>query len=192
MDLIWQWDKKLFFYLNGLGGGIWDFFWLYFTKVEHWLSFYFILILLFFHLYGFKKTLYIYFSLSLLLLSLYLSSISLKLLVERIRPCDDPYFLDKIRVLTREFNGKYSFPSTHASMHFAIAIFLGRHLRIYGKYIPILFILWAILISYSRVYIGLHYPLDIFIGAFLGLFFGLLFSYFSKKDFFFFSFLKKT
>ena len=71
----------------------------------------------------------------------------------------------------------YSMPSNHAISNFASAYFLSQlfiDMRVY-------FWLIAFLISYSRVYVGVHYPLDIFVGGTIGLFFGYIWIFFTKK-----------
>jgi undecaprenyl-diphosphatase len=92
---------------------------------------------------------------------------------ERLRPCQDPGFMDQVRLLLKGCSGSYSFTSNHAANHFGIATFIsvtfypffGR--RIYFWY------LWALLVAYSQVYVGVHYPLDILGGAALGTVSGL-------------------
>lgn len=89
-----------------------------------------------------------------------LSSTVIKNLVERPRPCHD---VEGVRVLYR--CGKtYSFPSSHAVTSMAAAVFFGLLFR---RLLPIL-LSASILVSYSRVYLGVHYPFDILAGWVLG------------------------
>ena len=93
---------------------------------------------------------------------------------ERIRPCGDPDFYFHVRLLTNHCSTGYSFVSNHAANHFGMATFFFITLRpIIGKWAVIAFI-WAALIAYSQVYVGIHYPSDILGGALLGTGFGLL------------------
>lgn len=88
---------------------------------------------------------------------------------ERLRPCSDPDFYLHVRLLIKQCAGGYSFTSNHAANHFGMATFLFISFRsILKKWAWISFI-WAGLIAYAQVYIGVHYPLDVLAGALLGL-----------------------
>lgn len=95
------------------------------------------------------------------------SSKIIKKSVKRLRPCRTPDVEDQVKLLVH-CGGGYSFTSSHATNHFALAVFLiltlGRQLKkIKG---PLLF--WAATIALGQVYVGVHYPLDVFMGALLG------------------------
>ncbi len=108
---------------------------------------------------------------------------------ERLRPCHDEQIFNSMRLVKNSCGGLYSFFSAHASNSFALASFF---FLVYYKIIKrkiILFFILASLVSYSRVYIGVHYPLDIIIGAFFGFTSGfILFKFweirFKKNNFF--------
>ena len=87
---------------------------------------------------------------------------------ERLRPC---HVLDGIRIVDG-CGGQYGFISSHASNSFAIAFFVSLLFR--KKIIFILLFSWAVLIGFSRIYLGVHYPFDILGGMFWGLFVSLL------------------
>ncbi len=89
------------------------------------------------------------------------SSRLLKDWLGRVRPC---HVLEEVRLLT-DCNTSYSFPSSHAVNIFAAAFFLSQPLK---KLSPLFFGIAGI-IGYSRVYIGIHYPLDVIGGAAIGL-----------------------
>ena len=89
------------------------------------------------------------------------SSRLLKEWIGRIRPCQ---VLDEVRLLT-DCNTSYSFPSSHAVNIFAAAYFLSRMFR---RLSPLIFGI-AVVVGYSRVYMGIHYPLDVVGGAAIGL-----------------------
>ena len=71
--------------------------------------------------------------------------------------------------------GQYGFVSSHAANTFGIAAFLIPVFRKYSPWPAILLLLWAFVSSYSRIYIGYHYPGDILCGAILGVLVGLIF-----------------
>ncbi len=97
----------------------------------------------------------------------------LKEVFARVRPC---HALAGVRLLVG-CGGSYSFPSGHATNIFAAMVFLSLR---YKKYAP-LFIAVAVAVAYSRVYVGVHYPLDVVGGAVLGTFFGFFFYHVEKK-----------
>jgi len=93
---------------------------------------------------------------------------------ERIRPCGDPDFFFHVRLLTDHCSTGYSFVSNHAANHFGIAAFFFiTMLPVLNKWAAIAFV-WAALIAYSQVYVGIHYPSDVVAGALLGLLFGAM------------------
>ena len=97
----------------------------------------------------------------------FISSSIMKPLFERLRPCNDPFFRDQVRLLINCGPG-YSFTSSHATNHFGLAFFLI--LIFYNKYkwvLP-LGILWALSVGFAQIYVGVHYPGDIAGGAVLG------------------------
>ncbi len=102
-----------------------------------------------------------------------LSASLLKPLFHRIRPCNDPELASLVRTLV-PCGGGYSFPSSHASNHFSLGVFSSLTLsRVYPK-IWLLPIAWAALVSFSQVYVGVHFPLDVFCGGILGTCVGVL------------------
>ena len=90
----------------------------------------------------------------------------------RLRPNNDPTVNEVIRILKRPKS--FSFVSGHSTTSFAVSIFMILTLRNYYKY-PLLLLIWPILFAYSRIYIGVHYPIDIFIGMLLGVLEGYIF-----------------
>lgn len=95
------------------------------------------------------------------------SSKIIKPYVARIRPCNEPSLVNEILHRVPCGSG-YSFPSAHATNHFAIAIFLIC--LFYSKWKPILplGLFWAFLVSFAQIYVGVHYPIDTIFGALLG------------------------
>lgn len=101
-----------------------------------------------------------------------ISSRIIKVLVMRIRPCNEINLIGEI-IHRVPCGSGFSFPSSHATNHFAIAVFLIC--LFYQKWKPILplGLAWAISISFAQIYVGVHYPVDTFAGAILGTCIGL-------------------
>lgn len=93
---------------------------------------------------------------------------------QRLRPCQDPVFLDHVRLVIKQCAGGYSFLSNHAANHFGLATFMVLTFKsVLGQWIYLLY-LWALLISFAQIYVGVHYPLDIAGGSILGILVGSL------------------
>jgi undecaprenyl-diphosphatase len=71
--------------------------------------------------------------------------------------------------------GRYGYFSAHAASSAALVIFLGQILKDYWKHIFAVLVFWGLLVSYSRIYIGVHYPGDILTGWIIGIFIGYIF-----------------
>jgi membrane-associated phospholipid phosphatase len=94
--------------------------------------------------------------------------------IGRLRPCNDPFFFDHVRLLLNSCGTGKSFVSNHAANHFGMAAFFYITFRpVFGKWAWIGF-LWAGLIAYAQVYVGIHYPSDVLGGASLGLIAGTI------------------
>lgn len=102
---------------------------------------------------------------------------------ERLRPCSDPDFYTHVRLLLDQCAGGYSFTSNHAANHFGMATFFFITFRHRLKIWAWIALFWAAAICYSQVYVGVHYPLDVFTGALLGMAFGITTGTFFNKRF---------
>ena len=134
---------------------------------EIWYPFY--VFLLVFALYNFRLK-GLWWSSSLIMtviISDLISSSLIKSLVFRYRPCQDPDVMDGVRLLVNYCPPHSSFPASSASNHFAAAWFIFITLNQTGSWRWLLFV-WAFMICYAQVYVGVHFPLDIFGGAILG------------------------
>lgn len=89
--------------------------------------------------------------------------------IQRIRPCNEPSLAGQVRLVIRSCPGGYSFLSNHAANHFGLATFMVCSFGGIFKPWVYVFYLWAVLISFAQIYVGVHYPLDIMGGAMLGM-----------------------
>ena len=95
--------------------------------------------------------------------------------IGRLRPCYEEGVLEYMRLVKSSCGGAHSYFSGHASNSMAVAIFSGLMLRYKYKYLIYMLIFWALCMGYSRIYIGVHYPLDVVSGAIFGGVSGFLF-----------------
>lgn len=170
IDQIVKWDQDLFLFLNHLNHPQID-------PIMHFLSKSYlpgIIIILFLLGYGFKKFnkgVFIAFFCAILTVGLSdgISSRVLKPTFKRLRPCHEPVLKPQVYTAGKKcWGGKYGFVSSHAANTFGVAMFIFLLFLPYTKSTFILFI-WAALVSYSRIYLAKHYPLDLFFGGLLGL-----------------------
>ena len=166
-------DTELLIFLNNLGSEQWDGFWLALTNQFHWSPLFALLLFLIFKKLGWKNG-----SLLLLFIAIVVAFSDqftnfIKHSFERLRPCNTEGIVEQLRSFTYKPGG-YSFYSGHASLSSTITVFLILTLKKYYKYIWFL-VIFPLLFGYSRIYLGVHYPLDVFSGYLAGIFFGYLF-----------------
>ncbi|HTD99483.1 MAG TPA: phosphatase PAP2 family protein [Mucilaginibacter sp.] len=100
--------------------------------------------------------------------------------VQRLRPCRDPVISQT--VISRAPCGTgYSFPSTHATDHFAMAAFFALVFFRRWRWIFLVAFLWAGSICFAQVYVGVHFPVDVTIGMIYGILVGSLLALLFKK-----------
>ena len=166
-------DQTLFVYINRVATHpILDTLMPFFRESTFWIPLYLFLIVFVFVNFGKNGWVWLLFAFITVLLTDQFSSSIVKNWVMRPRPCNDPLFSGQVRLLLDHCSGGYSFTSSHATNHFGVATFLCIILgRFFGKWKYLLFI-WAALICYAQVYVGVHYPLDVVFGALLGFLIG--------------------
>jgi len=139
-----------------------------------WIPFYCFIIIYFIFRFNKKSILLIAFWLLTILISDTLSSRIIKKTVQRTRPCKN-LTLEEPAIHRIKSCAGFSFTSSHACNHFAMALFLGLIFSRKRKrrFILDLFIIWAVIISYAQVYVGVHYPIDVMVGGILGSIIGI-------------------
>lgn len=139
-----------------------------------WLPFYFFLILFATINFKIKGWYWVLFFILNAMLSDFVSSTLIKENLIRLRPCQDPALADRVRVLISYCPVSSGFTSSHAANHFAATMFIFTTFKkIISPKWAWLF-LWAFFISYAQVYVGVHFPLDVFCGAIVGLILGYI------------------
>jgi undecaprenyl-diphosphatase len=168
-------DKALFELINGhWTNAYFDVFMPWMRTSEHWFFFYLALISFVFYRWGWKAWKWLVSVAITVGLSDQISSFFFKPFIHRLRPCADPSMLTHVKLLLGACPTNFSFTSSHAANHFSLAIFIFMSLQPLFKKYSYLFFVWAGIISYAQIYVGVHYPLDILAGCLVGLTVGYL------------------
>lgn len=175
MQPIFQLDRQFFYLINGRLHHPWlDQLMPFLRNPQFWVPVYLFLLVMALVNFGKNKWWWILFAACTGIITNYVSSDLIKQNIFRLRPCNDPEMADSVRFLLNYKPISSSFTSSHATNHFGIAAFLYYSLKdIFGKW-PRIFFLWAFLIGYAQVYVGVHYPGDIIAGALIGILLGYL------------------
>ncbi len=174
MEALGTLDERFFLFLNGLHTDWMDKVMIAVTQMWVWLPLYLLMVYWTVKQYG-KRCWWIFIALGIVVLcSDQLSAHVCKPLFQRLRPCYNVDLQDLIYLPKGMAGGKYGFVSSHAANTFAIAAFMTAALRKNQAWVGIVLYLWAFISSYSRIYLGFHYPGDIFCGAVLGILVGLI------------------
>lgn len=174
-DFLLQLDKTLFYFINHtLSNRLFDWIMPAVRYPQFWIPVYVFIFI--FCLWRYKKqgVVIILLLAATFAISDFGSASIVKPLVKRVRPCNDPQMAATI-ISRVDCGSGFSFPSSHASNHFAIAIFLIT--VFYKRWRGIWFwcLLWASLVCFAQIYVGVHYPIDILAGVIYGTIVGYLF-----------------
>lgn len=167
-------DTQLLLFLNGLHAPWLNKIMINISAIPTWFPLYILLIYLVIKNYK-KNSIWVLAGVILLIVcSDQLSSHTIKPLVQRLRPCYTPNLEDILHLPGGKAGGLYSFTSSHAANTFALATYIFLALKKYYKHIGWYMFTWCTVVSYSRIYLGVHFPGDIICGAILGTLVALL------------------
>jgi len=163
-----QWEKSLFFFVNGERSAFWDnFFWLYSSKWI-WIPLYLCVLFVFVYKRKGKEILLVLLStVVVILLCDQIASGFFKPFFHRLRPSHHPDFQDQVAIVRGYRAGLYGFISSHAANAFGFATFLALLFR--NRFFTCTIMLYALLTGYSRIYLGVHFISDIVAGSLLGI-----------------------
>ena len=174
-----QEDKSLFLFLNNLGSTSFDQLWIMISATWIWVPLYVIFLYLLFKNYQLRNLIFILIFIALgVTFSDQLAGV-FKTGVSRLRPCHDPTLTGLMRDV--KCGGRFGFYSSHAANTFFIATFMSLLLHKKFRLLPYILFAWAIIVSYSRIYLGVHFPLDILMGSLMGFFAGGFFASLALK-----------
>ncbi|MDL2320472.1 phosphatase PAP2 family protein [Alistipes sp. OttesenSCG-928-B03] len=178
-DLI-QYDKELFLWLNFDGGSFMDTIMSYASAKLTWVPLYLLVLFLIWRRHGWKYTLIAAVAIALAVVAVDQVCNVFKNELPKLRPTRNPEFTGLIHRVSKPgggiyTGGMYGTVSAHAATTFTIVVISSMIVR--KRWFTAMMIVWAILVGYSRIYVGVHYPLDIFFGTMLGIATGFLIMY---------------
>lgn len=168
MEQIIEWDKKLLLWINSFHVGWLDPIMLQVTKTEFWIPLYLFLIYLIFRKYNNRAWLVLAGVALAVLLADQITSSLMKPFFQRLRPSQEPTLAGLVHLANDYKGGLYGFASSHAANTFAVALFIWLLFKNTYRWIFLVFI-WAAVMTYTRLYLGVHYPGDILVGGLIGL-----------------------
>ena len=159
------WDRSLFLLLNGIHNEYLDHFMVFVSGKLEWIPLYLLLLILLVRKY--KKNVWLpLIAVGVVIVLADQTSVQLfKEVFERYRPCHNLEIKDAVHLVNNKCGGKFGFVSSHATNTFALAVLVGLFLK---RKVFFFLLAWATIVSYSRIYLGVHYPSDVLCGAALG------------------------
>lgn len=176
-----DWDTELFLFLNGDYNSFWDFVMYWASDKIIWIPVYLIFLFLLWKKFRERIWIIMIFAALLVFLSDQISVHLFKDIFQRLRPCHEAELMGVIHLVDGKCGGSFGFYSSHASNIWAVAVFVLSMLGNRNILLIIPILIWATLISYSRIYLGVHYPADVLAGALAGSFLGWMIARFAKN-----------
>jgi undecaprenyl-diphosphatase len=159
-------DQQLFLFLNSFYSPFWDKFMHAVSGILIWIPLYLAILVSIGVRYRRKFIIILLFVIIAATLADQISVHLFKNIFHRLRPCHEPRLEGLVHLVDGKCGGLYGFVSSHATNSFNVALLSILFLR--KRWFTVLILLWALTVSYSRIYLGVHYPGDVICGAMLG------------------------
>jgi undecaprenyl-diphosphatase len=182
IDYLVQFDRHLFYLINhDLANVFFDWLMPVLRNARSWIPLYIAIIIFCIWKYKWQGLLIIVLMAASAGIADFTSANIIKKEVRRLRPCSDPDIAKTVILRVNGCGTGFSFPSTHATDHFAMAGFIAFVFYKKWRWIWLWAMLWAASICFAQVYVGVHFPIDVFVGALYGILVGWLLSLLFKK-----------
>ena len=179
IEWLQQIDYSLFLVINGWHSDSWDGIMWWISGKTTWWPFYLIILAYL----GWKNRWHLVFMILFIALVITLAdqtSVHLfKNVFQRLRPCHEPSLEGLVHLVNNKCGGRFGFISSHAANSFGVAMLVLLWVR--KSWTTLVMLCWALLVAYSRVYLGVHYPLDVISGAIAGSLLGWMIARFCKN-----------
>ena len=177
-------DENATLAINSWNSPIGDQFWYFMSNSKVWIPFYAMILIMLFVKIGWKKSIIVIISIVLAFSACDQTANLIKHLAERLRPCYNHYMVDGGLHILEGRGGRFGFFSAHAANAFSLAVTTILGLKNGGakkyKGAAIFLIIWAILVSVSRIFVGKHFLGDVMVGTIIGIGYGFLFGSIAK------------
>jgi undecaprenyl-diphosphatase len=169
MDNLIAFDQQLFLFFNGFHTSWLDAIMVHISGKLEWIPFYALMAFLAYQKLGLKGLIaLLVLALLVVLLNDRLSVMAFKNVFERLRPCHEPVLDGLVHIVNDRCGGQFGFVSSHAANIMGLAVLFVRFFETWKWHWKMGIILWAVLLGYSRIYLGVHYPGDVLGGFLLG------------------------
>ncbi len=174
-------DQQLLLYLNSLNSPFWDQVMYIISGKFTWIPLYIAILIYLEKTYKRKFPVIVLFIILGITLADQTSVNLFKNTFQRLRPCHEPALEGLVHLVKGQCGGLYGFVSSHATNSFFVAVFSLLFIR--RRWYTVSLIMWALIVGYSRIYLGVHYPGDVLCGSLLGAFIGwLVYKLYSLTD----------
>ncbi|HOW41033.1 MAG TPA: phosphatase PAP2 family protein [Bacteroidales bacterium] len=174
-------DQQLLLYLNSLNSPFWDQVMYIISGKFTWIPLYIAILIYLGKTYKRKFPVIVLFIILGITLADQTSVNLFKNTFQRLRPCHEPALEGLVHLVKGQCGGLYGFVSSHATNSFFVAVFSLLFIR--RRWYTVSLIMWALIVGYSRIYLGVHYPGDVLCGSLLGAFIGwLVYKLYSLTD----------